>query len=393
VTHQPTTGPAIAKVEAIALAAPFADLYDSAGDVPDWLLHPAASHQVLPRRGQYATIVRVHADDGTVGVGEAYGMPAPEVTAACVRAVLAPLLTGRDALATTALWQLMYDAQAAGGHNRGFYMEALAGVDIALWDLRGKLTGQPVYRMLGGPVRDGVPCYASPVPLLPTPEESAAKAVEYRDAGFTAIKVKIGRGPATDRAHLREVRAALGPDAEILADANCAYTLDRATEVADVLAGLGIRWYEEPLATDDLAALAELRRRTGLTIVNGETHFTRFDVRDSLRAGAVDVVMPNLARCGGITETARVAALASAHHVDVAPHGVGSGVAMSAALHFCAAIPNLRVYEYNQLPNPLRRAVVRTPPEFRDGRLYPPDGDGLGVTLDEDTLDRYTVPG
>lgn len=380
----------ITKVEAIPLAAPFSDLYGT-GEVPDWLLHPAASHRVLPRNGQYATLVKVHAEDGSVGVGEAYGLPAPEVTAACVTSVLTPLLLGQDALATTALWQRMYDAQAAGGHNRGFYLEALAGVDLALWDLRGKVRGEPVHRMLGGPVRDSVPCYASPVPLLATPDESAAKAVEYVSAGFDAVKVKIGRGHATDLAHLTAVRAAVGAGVEMLADANCAYTLDEATRVAGALRATGVSWFEEPLAVDDLAGLAELRRRTGLTLVNGETHFTRFDVRDSLAHSAVDVVMPNLARCGGITEAVRIGALTSAHHVDLAPHGVGSGIAMCAALQFMAATPNVRVYEYNQLPNPLRHALLVTPPEFREGRLYVPDAPGLGFELDEEAVSKYTV--
>ncbi|WP_164992453.1 mandelate racemase/muconate lactonizing enzyme family protein [Streptomyces sp. L2] len=381
----------ITKVEALALSANFADLYDSPDDVPDWLRYPAASHRVLPRHGQYATLVKVHAEDGSVGIGECYGLPSPEVTATVVSTVLAPLLVGQDALATTAVWDRLFKGQAAGGHNRGFYLEALAGIDLALWDLRGKIAGEPVHRLLGGPVRTRIDCYASPVALHADPEDSARQALYYTGKGFRALKVKIGRGARTDRAHLGAVREAVGPDVEILTDVNCAYDLDEATRVGSVLRDLDISWYEEPLQVDDLRNLRELRRRTGLTIVNGETHFTRFDLRDSLLYEAIDVFMPNVARCGGITEATRIAALASSFHVDIAPHGVGSGVSLAAALHLCAATPNLRTYEYNRLPNPIRENILVESPEFRDGALTVPTGPGLGIELDEAVVDRYTV--
>ncbi|MFF7738864.1 enolase C-terminal domain-like protein [Streptomyces sp. NPDC007984] len=381
----------ITKIEALALSASFDDLYDSPEDVPDWLRYPASSHLVLPRRGQYATLVKVHAEDGSVGIGECYGLPSPQVTATVVSTVLAPLLIGQDATASTAVWQRLYHGQAAGGHNRGFYLEALAGVDLALWDLRGKITGLPVHRLLGGPIRERVDCYASPVALHADPADSARQALGFVDNGFRALKVKIGRGARTDRAHLTAVRQAVGDDIEILTDVNCAYDLDEATQVGSVLHDLGISWFEEPLQVDDLANLAELRRRTGLTIVNGETHFTRFDLRDSLLHRAIDVFMPNVARCGGITEASRLSALASAFHVDIAPHGVGSGVSLCAALQLCAAVPNLRTYEYNRLPNPIRERILTNPPEFRDGALTVPTGPGLGAEIDDAVVDRYTV--
>ncbi|MFF3402912.1 mandelate racemase/muconate lactonizing enzyme family protein [Streptomyces sp. NPDC002659] len=381
----------IAKIEALALSASFDDLYDSPKDVPDWLRFPASSHLVLPRRGQYATLVKVHAEDGSVGIGECYGLPSPQVTATVVATVLAPLLIGQDALATTAVWERLYQGQAAGGHNRGFYLEALAGIDLALWDLRGKLAGVPVHRLLGGPVRERIDCYASPVALHADPADSARQALGFVEDGFRALKVKIGRGERTDRAHLTAVREAVGDDIEILTDANCAYDLDQATRVGTVLHDLGIHWFEEPLQVDDLANLGELRRRTGLTIVNGETHFTRFDQRESLLHHAIDVFMPNVARCGGITEATRIAALASAFHVDIAPHGVGSGVSLCAALQLCAATPNLRTYEYNRLPNPIRERILTNPPEFRDGALFVPQGPGLGAEVDDAVVDRYTI--
>ncbi|MCU1478458.1 MAG: hypothetical protein JWQ64_3151 [Subtercola sp.] len=381
----------IVSVEAIALAARFADFYASPDDVPDWLLFPAASHRVLPRQGQFATLVKITTDRGLVGIGECYGLPSPQVTGTLITTVLAPLLIGRDAQSTTAIWETLFQSQAAGGHTRGFYLEAIAGIDIALWDLRGKAAGQPVHRLLGGPVREHIDCYASPVPLHQTVAESAAHARSFVDQGFKALKVKIGRGAKTDGAHLAAVRAEVGDDIEILTDANCAYTLDAATEVARVLEQNGIRWFEEPLHIVDLDGLAELRRRTGLTIVTGETSFTRFDLREYISRQAVDVYMPNIARSGGFTEAIRIGAVASTFGVDIAPHGVGSGVSLAAALHLCAAMPNLRTYEYNRLPNALRENILLDPPVFADGKLTVPSGPGLGITLDDDVVEQFTI--
>lgn len=385
----PTAGAPIVSVEAIALTATFADTYGE--EVPEWLLFPAASHRVLPRRGQFATLVKVTAEDGTVGWGECYGLPSPEVTATVVAHILRPLLIGMDATATTAVWERLYESQAAGGHTRGFYLEAIAGVDMALWDLKGKLLGQPVHGLLGGPIRSSIPCYASPVPMQADAGLAARHALDFVDQGFRAVKVKIGRSPREEAPYLAAIRAAVGPDVELLVDANCAYTLDVATEIGAVLRDNQISWFEEPLPVDDLDGLAELRRRTQLTLVNGETNFTRFDLRECLQRRAIDVYMPNIARCGGFTEAQRITALASAHHVDIAPHGVGSGVSLAAALQLCAATPNLRTYEYNRLPNALREAILVQPPVFADGELVVPTGPGLGVEVDLDVVDRFTV--
>jgi L-alanine-DL-glutamate epimerase-like enolase superfamily enzyme len=381
----------ITSVEVRHLEVAFESLYDGLENVPDWLLYPAASHLAYPRSGQFATLVRIGTADGLVGVGEAYGLPRPEVTATVISELLRPALIGRDAMATEALWEDMYSAQKRAGHTKGFYLEAISGIDMALWDLRGKAAGLPVHRLLGGPVREWIPCYASPVPFMPTPDESAARAATFVEQGFHRIKIKLGRGIETDVDHVHAVREKVGDDIEILVDANCAYRVDAAIRLGQRLAELGVTWLEEPLETDDLDGLAEVRGAVPMAVVNGETEFTKYGVREALTRRAIDIVMPNLARAGGITEARRIAALADAFHVEVSPHGVGSAINMSAALQFCAATPNIRFYEYNQLPNPLRTALLTHEPEFRDSALRVPDGPGLGVTLDDDAVEDYTV--
>lgn len=378
----------IASVEAVPLLAPFSRLYPD-GDVPGWLLQPAASHRTLQRLGQYSTLVRVRTDDGLEGVGECYGLPAPKVTAQIVRDILAPLLVGEDAHAVDRLWSKAWSAMSGGGQVRGYYLEAMSGIDVALWDLRGKALGLPVHRLLGGPHRERVAVYASPVPMLPDPAESADYARGFVDAGFDAMKLKLGRGTATDVAHAAAVREAIGPDRDLLVDLNCAYTADRALDVARRLVDLGITWIEEPVAVDDVAGYRRVRSSLPVSLVNGETLFTRWDFRDFLVQGAVDVVMPNLARAGGITEARKIAALCETFHVDIAPHGVGSAVGLAAALHLSAAVPNFRVYEYNRLPNPLRDALTTTPFELVDGALPVPAGPGLGIEIDWAVVDEF----
>ncbi len=377
----------IASVEAVALAAPFARMYDQ---VPDWLTTPASSHRVLPRLGQYTTLVRIRTVDGLEGIGEAYGLPEPRVTATIIGQLFAPMLVGRDAGASEALWELMFGAQAGAGRTGGFYLEAISGVDLALWDLRGKAAGQPVHRLLGGPVRTTVPVYASPIPFLPTPAESVHRAQSFLNDGFHAVKLKLGRGPTTDLQHATAVAAALNGRAALHVDLNCAYDVNTAIRLGHALQDIGVRWLEEPLPTDDIAGLAEVRAAVRIPVVTGESEFIRYGYRNLLLARAADIVMPNLTRAGGITEARRIAALCSAFHVDVSPHGVGSAIGLAAALQLAAATPNVTSLEYNRLPNPLRDDLTQ-PPSLVDGALAVPDEPGLGITLDEDLITHYEV--
>lgn len=381
----------ITDVQALALAAPWEKVFGSLDKVPQQLLRPASSHKVLPRLGQYTTLVRIKTAEGLEGIGEAYGLPAPEVTATIIGKLLKPMLIGRDAMANEALWQMMYDAQKGAGRTRDFYLEAISGVDQALWDLRGKALGVPVHTLLGGPVREAIWCYSSPIPFLPTPEESVAKAREFLAAGFTAMKLKLGRGVETDVAHAAAVKEAIGKATPLMVDLNCAYDVHTAIQVGKELERIGVYWLEEPLPVDDIAGLAEVRRRVDLPAVTGETHFTKYDFRELLKHEAVDIVMPNLARAGGITEVKRIAALCDAYHVQVAPHGVGSGINIAATLQLCAAIPNFLIYEYNQLLNPLRHGLLASKLEFKDSCLQVPTGAGLGIDVNEAAIAEYTV--
>lgn len=372
----------ITRVEAIPLWASFADALGGPDKVPADLSSPAFGMTAVPLSGQGCAIVRVHTDEGLVGIGESMGRPGARGIAALIEEVLAPLLVGQDPLRVEAHWSAM-------SRQLRFAPTAVSGVDIALWDLRGKAYGEPVHRLLGGPLRTEIECYASPVPFLPSPEESAARALAFIDDGFRAIKLKIGRGVDVDLEHVAAVRDALGPGTPLMIDANGAYGLSDSVRLARGLLRHDVFWLEEPISLEHPAELAELRRKVELPIATGEGLASIYQYRDLLDAGGADVLMPNVARCGGITAMRRIAEAAALRKVTIAPHGVGSGVGILAALQAIAATENFLVYEYNQLFNPLRHAVLAEPIVFRDGQLHVPTTPGIGVTLDDDAIDRF----
>lgn len=372
----------ITNIEAIPLWASFADALGGADKVPVDLSHPAFGMRRTPLGGQGCVVVRVHTDAGLVGVGEAMGRPGPRSSAAAIEEILAPMLLGEDPLCIEAHWAAMTE-------ELRFAPMPLSGVDIALWDLRGQVYGEPIHRLLGGPLRTSIACYASPIAYLPTPEASAERAREFTDAGFAAVKLKIGRGVDVDLEHVAAVRAAVGSSVKLLVDANGAYTVAEAVRLARGLVQHDVFWLEEPVHPEYPADLALVRRKVDLPIASGEWLGSLYQFRDLLKIGGADVLMPNVTRCGGITGFRRIAELAALHNVAIAPHGVGAGIGIIAALHACASIPNFLIYEYNQLFNPLRHAVLNESLEFHDGALRVPTAPGLGATANDATLARF----
>ena len=371
----------ITQVEAIPLFAAFADALDV---VPPELSQPAFSMRANPLRGQGAVIVRIRTDEGLVGIGEAMGRPGARGTAAHINEVLAPMLLGADPRHQQTLWTAMNEQMR-------FAPMGISGVDMALWDLRGKLYGDCLTNLLGGPARATVDCYASPIPYMATPADSARKAGEFLRAGFRAVKLKIGRGLNTDIEHVEAVRAAIGANVKLLVDANGAYTAAESIALAKDLVKLDVYWLEEPVHPEFLDDLARIRRRVDLPLASGEWLGSWHQFRDLLKAEAVDVIMPNITRCGGITGMMKIADMAALENVTVAPHGVGAGVGIAAAIAACAVMPNFLIYEYNQLFNPLRHSVMREPIHFEGGVLRPNAGKGLGLSLNEETIERYRV--
>ncbi len=369
----------ITQIEAIPLFASFADALD---EVPPELSHPAFGMRNNPLLGQGAVIVRITTDDGLLGIGEAMGRPGPRGTAAHINEVLAPMLIGENPLHHHAMWGAMNE-------QIRFAPMGISAVDLALWDLRGKIYGDGLPNLLGGAVRESVACYASPIPYMSNPDASADMAREFLAAGFHALKLKIGRGIARDMEHVEAVRATIGPNVKLLVDANGAYTVSESIALAKDLVRQDVYWLEEPVHLEYVDDLARIRRRVDLPVVSGEWLGTVYQFRDLLKAEAVDVIMPNITRCGGFTGLMKIADLAALDNVTVAPHGVGAGIGIVAAIAACAVMPNFLIYEYNQLFNPLRHSIINESIQFENGTLKPMAGLGLGITLNETAIASY----
>lgn len=346
-----------------------------------------------------ATLVFVESDDGSTGVGASLGNP-PTITS-IVEHELAPLLLDEDPLYTERLWEKMYDGSRwkpslERGYSqpredrRGVTLEAISGLDIALWDLKGKLLDQPVYKLLG-PVRDDIRAYASGG--WAPGDEAEAELRGYAEKGFDAVKMRVvGEDDFAIERTVRRVEAArrgIGDDVDLMVDAHGCLDVSTAIRLADALEPYDVSWFEEPVSPDDHAGLAEVRRATTIPIATGEREFTRFDFLSLFEERALDVAQPDVSRAGGFTEIRRIAAMASARGLRVAPHAWGSGVLFAASIHLAMATPNCHVLEVSQGHMPLMYDLFEEEFDVRDGRVQAPERPGLGFTLRDDHDERF----
>lgn len=349
-------------------------------------------------RGYRACLVRIHTDEGPVGIGECMTRLSPDATAAIIRD-LGEVLVGLDPVQTSFAWELMYSVMMNRGHTKGFFMEAMSGIDIALWDLKGKIYQEPIYRLLGGPHRDRIWAYASSLRFRGI-DVNIAEAKQYLAQGYNAMKLKLGSNrhrPEADIEVATALREAVGPGVYLSADANCGFERPAAHQVARALERLGYAWFEEPLASDDWDGYAEMTHSFDIPIAGGETEFSRFGFRELFTRRTMDIVQPNIGRAGGFTECLRIAAMAEAFHIPYAPHtGSCTAVCMAAELHLSAALPGFLIYEHMQsdwsktFENPLRNDVVKVSAErFADGFMALPPGPGLGVELNDEVVERF----
>lgn len=376
-----------------------------------WLRHsiPEASQHVSDY-GRLTTfditLVEVETEDGLIGYGESKGAVGSTANngavVASVERELRPLLLGEDARQITRLWELMYNgsrAHFALARGRGFpilgrrgvTVSAMSGVDMALWDLLGKSLGVPVYQLLGGRCRDALPAYASGG----WADEAgiAAQLRSYIDrGGFRAVKMRVGSMDGTVERSIARVRAAregLGPDVELMVDAHGTFSVREAQQFARGVEECRLRWFEEPVNADDRVGAAEVRAATTVPIAAGESEFTRFDFRDLLEARAVDILQPDLAITGGLTEGVRIAALGSACQKEVAPHLWGSALLFAAGLHLAAACPSCVILEYSLGFNPMLHELVEESFPVVDGQITIPERPGLGVTVRPEFVEQY----
>jgi D-galactarolactone cycloisomerase len=354
-----------------------------------------AEGQVLSRSGvrntRSTTLVQVETDDGVSGIGSCSGNG--ELIEIIIEKVLKPLLVGMDPTAIEDIWDRAY---MRGGHKefgtRGIGIVALSGVDIALWDILGKVRGLPIYQLLGGKCRDKVPVYATA--LYPEePSKVARRARGFADQGFHGVKIKVGFDLDQDIRIVRTVRQELGKDFIIMTDANQGYSVDVALKASDAFAECGAFWLEEPLFVEDIEGHAILREKGKTPIAVGENLHTRYAFENFIVRQAVDFIQPDVARAGGISEIKKITALAAKHKVPVSFHTWGDGVALAASVHLSAALRDCIVMELDYTYNPLREELLREPFKVQEGYLIPPEKPGLGIELSQDALRKFAFSG
>ena len=343
-------------------------------------------------------IVEIIAEDGTTGWGECFG---PSRLNAAVIEAFKPLLIGADALATDLVWQTLYNQFRDQG-QKGLVVTAISGVDIALWDLKGRHFEAPVHVLMGGPLRREVRAYATGTyrhgdgdPLDYIAEEVAG----YAREGFSAVKLKIGFGVQDDLALIAAVRETLGASVGLMLDANHGFDAVEAIQLGRAAERFDIGWFEEPVVPDDLGSYAEVRRGQPIPVAGGECEFTRWGFREVLTRRAIDIIQPDTCAAGGLSECKKIADMATAFGVRYVPHVWGTGIGLSAALNLLAVLPHTPprrtplepMLEFDRSAHPFRQAILAAPIEHQDGVVQVPDGPGLGIEINRDVLEKFKV--
>lgn len=343
-------------------------------------------------------LVEIETDNGLIGWGECFG-PA-KLNAAIVKAFEKHLI-GADATATEAIWQTLYNRFRDQG-QKGLTITAISGVDIALWDIRGKAANLPVHRLMGGPLRTRVQAYATGTyrreqgnPL----EYIVDEVKDYAAQGFEGIKLKIGRDVDEDVELIRAVRRAVGPSRKLMLDANHGYDALDAIALGRRVADQNIDWFEEPVVPEDLASYRDVKAGQPIPVAGGECEFTRWGFLNILTTRSMDILQPDTCAAGGLSECKKIADMASAFGIRYIPHVWGTGVGLSAALQLLAVLPHTPprftprepLLEFDRTEHAFRQAILTQPLEHENGWVAIPDGPGLGIEIDRDTLRRFSV--
>lgn len=348
-------------------------------------------------------IVELVTDEGITGWGESlcHGLQPPKIAKTIVEEALKPILIGQDPWDVDVLWERMYNLTRPFG-QKGAVPNAISAVDIALWDCMGRDAGKPVHKLLGGAYRTSVQPYATGfyrVEGKSYPEDAIAEAKRHRANGFTAMKLKTGFGVEEDIDYILRVREGIGPDVKLMIDANHAYNVGSARRILKAIEPANIHWFEEPISPEDVEGYRELKNLTSIYLAAGENEFTKIGFREWVSRRAVDILQPDLCAAGGFTECRKISALAQAWHIPVIPHVWGSGIGLAASLQFLATVPPAPLalkpiepmLEYDQSLHPFRKDLIFGAITMKDGRVEVPQTPGIGVEINREVIERYSV--
>ena len=347
---------------------------------------------------QDAFLVRIHTDEGIVGIGEADTSPYLARTIVempsshSIARGLKEVLVGEDPLQIDRLWQLMFHASDHYG-RAGAALHTISAIDIALWDIAGKAAGRPVCDVLGGRRIAEVPVYASEV--MPESVDEVRRIAERAvGAGYSALKLgwgPLGRDPEHDVALVGAARDTLGAERTLMLDGGRAYSVKSALQLLQRVEEHDLYWFEEALAPDDLDGYRRLSDATTVRIAAGEADATLPPFRALVEQGHVDVLQPDLARCGGFTVARQIALLERSSAVQIVPHCFSTAILVAASLHFVATLDRPTWSEFSVADSTLVNGILSEPFVLEDGRLSVPTGPGLGIEIDDELIDRLRI--
>jgi L-alanine-DL-glutamate epimerase-like enolase superfamily enzyme len=338
-------------------------------------------------------IVKVTTEDGITGWGESHHGRCPGAIGVLINTTLRQLVCGINAYDVVGVWNRIYSRQLASHGMGAATALAMSGIDMALWDIRGKAVGWPLYKLLGGSSK-AIPAYAGGISL--GYQEPAALVEEARgllQQGYRTLKLRVGDSVKRDAERLQAIRDALGDEVGILVDANTGYTVDDVRNIMPHLEDNGVIWLEEPFPAHDHRSYGYAADFGGVPLAAGENFFTRFEFNRVIEDGAIRILQPDLSKTGGITEALRIAAMASAYKLAIHPHTSASGLNMAASIHLLAAIDNGGYFEADVAKENLFRDQLTSRPDLldADGCVHPGEAPGLGVEVDEQFLKAHPV--
>jgi galactonate dehydratase len=366
-------------------------------------------------RGCNSRFVRVYTDQGLTGTGETLDTIGAEEI---INKWFGPALAGRDPLDIEAIYFDLWSFHSFApdstavfmrGNGGGPYIAAISGIEMALWDLAGKALGLPIYRLMGGRVRDKVAVYFhanNPKTVSDFVHRTGVRGVKtYIDAVAQRGNDASGWDPGkrwnftlTNRQiddvvnHVAAMREALGMDFGLMLECHTRFDTESALQLAKLLEPLRPMWMEEPVPPDNVDAMAYVRSHTRIPIACGENVYSRFGYRQYLEKQATSIIQPDMAKCGGLWESRKIAALAEVYHIPIAPHGVATRLGEMAYAHVCCTVPNFMILEWMHYPDETYNSLT-TAPDYSDGFLHIPDTPGIGIEINEDAVKALLMPG
>ena len=344
-----------------------------------------------------STLIRVESTSGMVGWGEAFGPP--QTIATLISELLSDIIVGMDPFKVESLCEKNYAGLYHFGSS-GLIQSAISGVDIALWDLLGRELGQPIAQLLGGFERTEVTPYASTMYITNWGQDPVEPVEAAAKEGFTAAKIKIGRGLDDDVERVHTARKVLGDDATLMVDFNGNYRPKQAITVAKEIAPFDVYWLEEPVPPENHSGYREVSAAVDIPVAAGEAAYARFDFADLIQERTIDIAQPDVCKCGGLSEARFIGKLATMENVQVSPHVWTGAVGIAASLQYAATIPSYPhstnipepfYFEFDRAENGLRTDLLNEPFDPTDGTLEIPDSPGLGVEIDERALNKYRI--